>query len=249
MQSDDAYVLWGEIPFDSAGGETDESLDPKSMQSAPEWLRRVVSCARWELDRAEKADADEKQEKKPWPSVTLAICLSSAMPDRPVTPDGSSLPISSSPVPLPVPILQAQRHEQRAAGTLVKQWAHKAGVQVLDFPSTPLPQHMLGGNEADATSMRSAAGNRSHQRSRSRQGHSRGPSDDFTGRKVNIRDIAGLNAGISRPVKYFSPPASTSGVGEKIVERPAATMAMNASSILQPTRVIRVLARGEKLEP
>ena len=35
---------------------------------------------------------------------------------------------------------------------------------------------------------------------------------------------------------------------DPLVERPAATMAMNAS-MMQPKKVIRVLARGEKLEP
>ena len=40
-------------------------------------------------------------------------------------------------------------------------------------------------------------------------------------------------------------PGRNNGV---LVERPAATMAMNAS-MMQPSKVIRVLARGEKLDP
>ena len=59
----------------------------------------------------------------------------------------------------------------------------------------------------------------------------------------------GGNANIRKTGPKPHYPSVSSGSGEKLVERPAATVAMNANAILQPTRVVRVLARGEKLEP
>jgi hypothetical protein len=37
--------------------------------------------------------------------------------------------------------------------------------------------------------------------------------------------------------------------GRGLVERPQSVVAMHAASLMQPTRVVRVLARGEKLDP
>ena len=42
VQRDDAFVLWDEIPFDEQTSGT--------QGTTPEWVRRTICCARWELE-------------------------------------------------------------------------------------------------------------------------------------------------------------------------------------------------------
>ena len=68
VQRDEAYVLWDDIPFllakEGKGGENGNAEGEKESvlmlpENTPEWLRRTVACARWELDRV-SSDTDEQ---------------------------------------------------------------------------------------------------------------------------------------------------------------------------------------------
>ena len=83
MQRDDAFVLWDDIPFDDQTGAT--------LNTAPEWVRRTICCARWELEHASE---ELKDEKAPKPRVVLAVYLPPLRPCwRPRTPLLSPLPL------------------------------------------------------------------------------------------------------------------------------------------------------------
>jgi hypothetical protein len=151
--------------------------------------------------------------------IVLAICTSDS--DNVTTPVAP--PLSSvSPVPLPAP--QPNKFEHRSTGTLVFQWATLAGIDVLELNPTAGSTH--GPHGGDPTREGSIGSKRLNE-------HVRRPSDDERGRGV---------------------PAGRGGYGRRshqqskpLVERPPAVMAM-MEAVSQPERVVRVLARGEKLD-
>ena len=260
VQRDEAYVLWDKINFSKDEIQSgDSSIDMKSTPNAPEWLRRTISCARWELDQYEGSVAGDQSGLKesdvnnePTPEaqkllskgkrVALAVCLEAAQTHE-------SAAMSLSPVPLPVP--STSKYEQRCSGTLVAHWAKEAGIPILDCKSTPLPPSSGG-----------------------RHGHARAPSDEEWRNSApmsNNNATSGTSPRAPKPkfgsVKGSKSPANGNGFtllekpnvygpgfngggGDLMVERPAATMAMNASMMQSRfSKPIRVLARGEKLEP
>ncbi|KAL5512447.1 hypothetical protein ACEPAG_3439 [Sanghuangporus baumii] len=213
VQRDEAYVLWDKIPF-----QKDEQADEETTSPGPpEWLRRTISCAQWEVDHAVPDDVEGAS-----PPVMVAACLETAqLPD-------TSAAAATSPVPLPPP--STSKYEQRSSGTLVAHWAKQAGIPILECKATPLPQ---------------PSGAR----------HARTPSDEewrtiSTGTNPSARPKSanGRNRGttpfIGDKGKVYGPGRG----GGALVERPAATIAMNAS-MMQLSKPIRVLARGEKLDP
>ncbi|KAF8152549.1 hypothetical protein B0H34DRAFT_677853 [Crassisporium funariophilum] len=217
VQRDDAFVLWDKIPFDNNGdGET------KNLNSCPEWVRRIVCCARWATEHPEEelqtnarrsvdgATADKKplanpENQKP-PKVVLAV-LSSAPNLSPQTVLAKLADMSIAaeaplaPVPLPAPTLpHANKYEARSVGTLVTSWATQANIKLLEIdPALP------GREEEDRPK-------RAHHNARGRR-----------------------------------PSGSDHGAKSGLVERPPAVMAM-MEMISQPSKVVRVLARGEKLD-
>ncbi|KAH9938798.1 uncharacterized protein BXZ73DRAFT_76306 [Epithele typhae] len=233
VQQDDAFVLWDKISFD------DQTAATPNM--APEWVRRTICCARWEVEHAAEREAPfagEKGQKKLAPRIVLAVAIppADAQLDAP-----TPAPISASPVPLPAP--QANRHESRLAGALVSRWAAKAGVEVVEV--TTAPPQPAGGAPTEAKGRRSGEahantpgggnGRRSGEEDRAKRGGTAG-----RGRR-NSRG-AGIGAGAA--ARAPAPPA----VNSSLVERPAAVMTM-MEMVTQPNRVVRVLARGEKLDP
>ncbi|PPQ94909.1 hypothetical protein CVT25_004395 [Psilocybe cyanescens] len=200
VQRDDAFVLWDKISFEE--GNT-------NANACPEWVRRIICCARWETEHPEEELKPVDAEKKPPMKVVLAIL--SSPPN--MSPQSVPMSIATSaetpltPVPLPAPTIpHANRYEARSTGSLVASWAAKASISLLEVdPALP----GRGGDDDD----------RGHGQKRS-QGPSRGRR------------------------------ASTSEHGPKsgLVERPPAVMAM-MEMISQPSKVVRVLARGEKLDP
>lgn len=276
VQRDDAFVLWDEIPFatktgsEEAGTVADEAITASTApHQAPEWLRRTICCARWEVDNAKgkperNIDSNDPAEKegeampdsgpKPLtPPVIVAVCTSALDTLQPQ----DSTPLATSPVPLPPPPPQ----QVRCMGTLVKLWAEKAGVTVYDVKPTAPPT-------ASVNTIPNAVANRDVTRPRHTHGHGRGSSDeDWRGGagnggpiKINTVRRSSASAPKPRPGAHADPSGTKpiaiygpgrgrgGGGGGMLVERPAATMAMNAS-MMQPSKVIRVLARGEKLDP
>ncbi|KAI0704394.1 hypothetical protein C8T65DRAFT_709110 [Cerioporus squamosus] len=216
VQQDDAFVPWDSIAFDAQTAAT--------LNSSPEWVRRTICCARWELEHATEGLADE-QAAKAQPRVVLAVVAPS--PDTQVEP-ATPAPISASPVPLPAP--QPNRYESRLSAALVTRWATKAGLEVLELSSAP-PHASAGVGAADAP----AKGRRSGEARRSGEEERAKRTQAGRGR----RNSRGTTPGAR-------PPSMASGTG--LVERPQAVMTM-MEMVTQPNRVVRVLARGEKLDP
>lgn len=215
VQRDEAFVLWEDIPF--------KDVSASLISNSPEWVRRTICCARWEV---EHPDAETKKNK---PTIVLAVVTSipDALSDTP-----NNAAVTASPVPLPAP--QVNRYEPRSSGTMIAQWAKKAGVEILDLPvaqfphSTALstaPKDIPGGRRSGEHGRRSPEDERTHRRPQT-------PGGGRGRRNSHMRNIEHGN----------TPPP----VG--LVERPPAVMAM-MEAVSQPSRVVRVLARGEKLDP
>lgn len=165
----------------------------------PEWLRRTISCARWEAAR-------DGQSRK----VVFAVVAQSS-PSSIIADDSTP----ASPVPLPTP--HANKFEPRTTGTLVAYWAARAGLDLYEIqPAADLVEHGRRSDEEENTTR----AKKHHPANRGRGGY-HGNGD---------RNIHGAPA------------------HPGLVERPPAVMAM-MEMVAQPSRVVRVLARGEKLDP
>ncbi|KAF9220607.1 hypothetical protein BS17DRAFT_797602 [Gyrodon lividus] len=212
VQRDDAFVPWDKIDFKDPPLD-DEKEKPTSqalhLSGSPEWIRRMICCARWEVDHAPLTlDNSTVQE----PKVVLAV-LSPLSPQAQV--DRMAMESTteiSSPVPLPAPSPHLHRYELRSAGTLIGHWAARAGIPTLEFEPTPA--------------------------SPAPSGQHRGADDDERGKRQSGR-------GRRNSHTTGGPPAAR---GTGLVERPPAVMQM-MEMVSQPSKVVRVLARGEKLEP
>ena len=203
VQRDDAFVPWDSISFG----------DGLPQGPSPEWVRRTICCARWETEHA-TAEIGKPDSQ---PKVVLAVL--SGTPEPLSDSAASNGTISASPVPLPAP--QPNKYEPRATGTMILQWAARAGLQVLEVAPTPSQKegHFSGGRRSGEHGRRS-------------------PDDDRNSR-----------GGRGRRNSYHQRPDGRGPAnGPGLVERPPAVMAM-MEAVSQPSRVVRVLARGEKLDP
>lgn len=225
VQRDDAFVVWDQV-FDGQAPPT----------ASPEWVRRTICCARWEVNHAadevdgdaanagtagpgKTSDAPAKQ-----PRVVLAV-LSQAPEAQSEAVYVPTNHLSASPVPLPAP--QTNRHEPRSSGALVALWAAKAGLQVLEVSPAQAGASTPGRNTSPGDGRRSPqTARRSNEDERAKRG----------GRRNSYLRSNG-EPGNARP-----------SIGTSLVERPPAVMAM-MEAVAQSSRVVRVLARGEKLEP
>lgn len=237
VQQDDAFVFWDDISFalDDITKDSEETqADVPASQTTPEWLRRTISCARWELVNSAEGKGSADSDKKP-ASIVIAVCTSPL--EASISGDATN---ARSPVPLPAP-QPPSKFEQRCSGTLVAQWARAAGVEVLDVKATVPPSHggPSGGRRGGANHARNSsdeewrgghsAGRKSY--AQVSRGGRDAPRDPPAGKAVEEKLVYGPGR-----------------VGGTLIERPAATVAMNAT-LMEPAKVIRVLARGEKLEP
>ncbi|KAI0074881.1 hypothetical protein K474DRAFT_1664876 [Panus rudis PR-1116 ss-1] len=222
VQRDDAFVLWENIAF-----TTDTS--PSSTACTPEWVRRTICCARWELEHPGEEGVKKKTED---PKVVLAVTIA---PDH--LPE-SSAPASASPVPLPPP--QLNKFEPRSSGVLIAEWAKKAGIDVFEIPIVATGNGAVGVNTTQVNSGRRSGeqGRRSGDQGR------RSPEDERTRRPLTPSGRGRRNS----HMRNFEQRGGTPPSGGGLVERPPAVMAM-MEAVSQPSRVVRVLARGEKLEP
>ncbi|KAG5339425.1 hypothetical protein C0989_004258 [Termitomyces sp. Mn162] len=236
VQQDDAFVLWDKIEF------SDNIAGSPAPNTSPEWVRRTICCAQWEVEAVSKGnDANqskdnhegvlgngenggESQEKKEQKTkeeekkVILAV-LGSA-PDSSTSLSmnehkASSPPAPITPVPLPAPHVHINKHEPRSSGQLVAQWAARANIELLNIePSSPSDEEG--------------------------HGHGHGPKSKRR-RPSDAHGHSGKSHGHGNGHVY--------GQGQgALVERPPAVMAM-MEVVAQPSRTVRVLARGEKLDP
>jgi hypothetical protein len=194
-------------------------------------VRRTICCARWEVENAVKTDNDSSVSADAKPKVVLAILSSTPPPSSPTaqTTNVGEAATSDTPLaPVPLPAPHATKHEARSAGVLVGYWAAKANIEMMQVAPT-LPSAALPAQ--------------SH--------NSRCYDDEERGKRSNTH-IRVANSPRGR--RHSHGPASTNtsgggnGGGTGLVERPPAVMAM-MEMISQPSKVVRVLARGEKLDP
>ena len=244
VQRDDAFVLWDEIPTQSVNELPDSAVgSPRFMSllaTPPEWLRRTICCARWEV-----INAPEELRYIPAVPTSLNSIDSDLGPSasRPVTPtsesthntdslkteetkaingagEGAAAANGGIKVLLAVVTPSSKSNNdsesagytgryERVDGALVRAWAERTGIQVLDVePSPSLPP-------------RSAPAQPSPEKRR--------PPPHTGGDKLG------------RPDRKYNGP----GPKSPVVEKPIAMSIIND----QPVKVLRVLARGEKLEP
>lgn len=217
VQRDDAFVLWDKMP--AKGGSGDDETESKGL-SSPEWVRRTICCAQWEVENAEATlhtNGNTRNGDTEKASVTkghkVALAILSGSPNLSPLHHTSKLADDNqmTPVPLPAPsVPHAHKFEVRSSGHLVAKWAEKIGIETI------LVEPTLPG--------RGAVGDEEERPKRTHHAH-HGPK----GRRTSNTD-------------HPHPPKAS------LVERPPAVMAM-MEMVAQPTRVVRVLARGEKLDP
>ena len=204
VQRDDAFVLWDDIPFkDQTSGAS--QVPVPAMSTSPEWVRRTICCARWEVEHVTPSGSK---------AVLAVLDPNAETHSEPTTTQNA---ISASPVPLPAP--QPNKFEPRSSGTLVAHWAAKAGIEVLQVAPGPQGDGHTHGSTHIQTN-----------------GDRRSPEDDRVPR------------GRGRRNSHHKDGRTTPASGGGLVERPPAVMAM-MEMVAQPSRVVRVLARGEKLDP
>ncbi|QRV95705.1 hypothetical protein RhiJN_23723 [Ceratobasidium sp. AG-Ba] len=170
VQRDDAFIPWDTMAAKAPSGASSVPNQPDSRwkvegAGAPEWMKRMVCCAKWESNTGA---TDGKR-------VALAVIDS----------------VDANP---------AGRHESLVDGDLVRSWASKLGLEVMDVEKEkPAQSPGKGERRARGGGAGSRAGGPPPGRGRSRGG---------------------------------------------LVEKPAA-------AIMAPPagKIIRVLARGEKLDP
>ena len=264
VQRDEAYVPWDDITFTDADDANMTAADElkEDISATPEWLRRTISCACWELEHANESLAAPPNTITPSTadpsdvSVVVAVCLESVQVSERDTPNANASPVPSK-APSP-----PSKYESRCSGALVAQWAKYSGIRVLECKVTPFPGPAANSNRDGP---RHGQGHHGH-------GHNRNPSSDEewratsagspvrsvqsgsgAGQKAKFGSIRGKNNGSDSYTKraptngqnVFGPGRAGGG---GLVERPASTRAMNAS-MLQTSKPIRLLARGEKLDP
>ncbi|RDB18943.1 hypothetical protein Hypma_014358 [Hypsizygus marmoreus] len=251
VQQDDAFVLWDKIAFQDIlethnDTETSKTSALVGNAASPEWVRRTICCARWEVENAEKANMPTTNGAAPSgkPRVLLAVLASppsasaafdtsprSAVPKLPSDSSShSTTPETLTPVPLPAPSLpHPNKYEPRSAGVLVAHWAKRAGVGLIEVEAT------RSGSDEEFGKRSHVSAGRNRRTSGNVESGSYGPGGPGYG-------------GGGSPYGSSSGGYGAAGKGA-LVERPPAVMAM-MEMVAQPHRkVVRVLARGEKLDP
>lgn len=223
-------MLWDEIEFKETDADRkDRPPGSYSHGGSPEWVRRTICCAKWEVDNAARSDAETDgvdqalESTKPKKSVVLAVSapLQTSPPSQTVglldaMHESSLAPVS--PVPLPAPHAHGNRNEARATGAIVSHWAAKAGIKMLEV--APTIANAGGPSQCD---------------------------EEERGKRQSTQSRA-TTGGKGRRISPQGPLTAGHG-GRGLVERPQSVEAMHAALLMQPTRVVRVLARGEKLDP
>ncbi|KAJ3810904.1 hypothetical protein F5876DRAFT_88629 [Lentinula aff. lateritia] len=219
VQRDEAFVPWDAIDFQL---ESDNTDDKSNIQNSPEWVRRTICCARWEVQHVSPADDTGTK-----PNVVIAVCTAiTTSPSNATTklPDADANSTALlTPVPLPAPShAHFNKHEPRTMGSQVSRWAAKAGVTILDLkPAPPLSQSTPKSNGSTGYS-----------------GHPRSSSEEDRPKRILN------NKGGRRP-----PSAENGKLKGGLVERSPAVSIMMEMVQRSDSKVVRVLARGEKLDP
>ncbi|KAJ7320746.1 hypothetical protein DFH08DRAFT_970473 [Mycena albidolilacea] len=245
-------------------GSVKTKTDDPDPETAPEWVRRTVCCARWEAESTSTAGSaitapgstvapaatgtPTADASAPAPARTVIFAVLAPAP----TPSSAASPVEAIP----------NKHEPRAMGTLVAHWAARAGLAVRRVaPSMPNPNASASGGNANANAnggvgVAGGGGGGGGGRPRSSTGPGSGPQNKRGGgpsaRPSSIGKVGG---------------GSFTGGKGSLVERPAAALAMEGKLAVMEGKgtlalgkdigrgaagpragVVRVLARGERLD-
>lgn len=254
VQSDDAFVLWDKINFKDASNvtipESEYRLNGPS-QPSPEWVRRTVCCASYEFENpATTLNSNTSSNAAPKTPARVALAVLSAPPN--LSPKGHHLKLSNeavmNPVPLPAP--SVSKVEPRSSGTLVSYWAARAGIKMLEIDPTAPPQalnnHNSNTNPSNVRYRPHGGGGAAKMEEEER------PKRFVSNSNSNININAASRTNKGRRTSYNdAPPTILRNSGSGLVERPPAVMAMMemVAAKSNSSRPIKVLARGEKLDP
>ncbi|KAG8872992.1 hypothetical protein FRB98_009270, partial [Tulasnella sp. 332] len=213
----------------------------------PEWLKRTICCAKFEAMQPQPAPTtvDAPSDTTPSLKAVIAICCIPGSEDR----------------------NQGGRFENRASGVLTKDWAFKVGLEVFDVAPEMKREHMRSGDNFVGDDVAASWNERSDS----------APASPVTlvSRPMDHRRQFSVASGDSRPdsprpwTKSSSGPNSGqrkgsfgqanplrgggrgghSTHGSHLVEKPAMPIPLTKAGLLPAGKVIRLLARGEKLDP
>ncbi|KAF5361228.1 hypothetical protein D9757_013219 [Collybiopsis confluens] len=317
VQRDDAFVPWDEIAFlpdsakasDAAADDDDKHNDKDkpskviSTAPSPEWVRRIICCARWEIEHAKEEtdlaaspitikanqdaefkspssanssspDFDTKQDSKLTQHLKVVLAVCTTAPTSSPLNGTSKLPSEEqgqmTPVPLPAPshhhyhhgapvpgtgvsLSNKTKYEPRTMGTHVGYWAGRADIEVLDLQPTPPP----GPHQSQSQSRGTGVGaNRSSSEedptpkrilSLGPVGQKLGAAPGSPGRV--IPDGPRNGSGGRRNNNNSFGKGRGGGESSSLVERSPAVLAMMEMVQRTDSKTVRVLARGEKLDP
>ncbi|KDQ07806.1 hypothetical protein BOTBODRAFT_180375 [Botryobasidium botryosum FD-172 SS1] len=267
VQRDAEFVLWddvfrgatildGDIEGDSPGlhdkanGDTKATRVPVPDAPAPEWMRQVVCCALWEIKRVSEHTGSidgtspiPNSSPRPAASSPHKRAVLAIIEAAPISPPSSADIASANGRFSHTGADDAlMRYSARADGTLVRMWAPYFGVEVLSVGETPSGvrnRPNTGGREVDAfgngDEINNGGGGRGgrRERERSHAGHSERGHGHGHGRGGGDRGGRGRRRDDHRDRDGF-------GLVEKVK-----TGLVPAPAVGQ----IRLLARGEKLDP
>ncbi|KAJ3738445.1 hypothetical protein DFH05DRAFT_1553189 [Lentinula detonsa] len=222
VQRDEAFVPWNSIDFQLDPDSSDTKVATQTTPS-PEWVRRTICCARWEVEHASSAST-----AGPKPKVVLAVCtaaMGSPLNSIMKLPDAdANMTALLTPVPLPAPAHHAHsnKHEPRTMGSHVSHWAVKAGITIMDVKPAPPPSQSTPKSNGSI----------------GYSGHPRSSSEEDRPKRIIS------NKGGRRP-----PTTESDKLKGGLVERSPAVLAMMEMVQRPDSKAVRVLARGEKLDP
>ncbi|KAF8645992.1 hypothetical protein AX16_007418 [Volvariella volvacea WC 439] len=250
VQQDDAFVLWDKISFkdlssDKHDSDKDVATSPARPASygsslpgihypSPEWVRRTICCACWEVENAPTTinGASNTNIKSLESKKALKVVLAVLSEPPSISPKNGAMKLKDealmNPVPLPIPA--HGKNEPRTSGVLVSHWAARAGVELFEVDPTAPPSVVHGKFGGAGGFGEEEVGFGADNRSKRSFTHSPSHGASPRGRRPSY---GGHDNGHPRG---------------GLVERPPAVMAM-MEMVSQPKKVIKVLARGEKLEP
>lgn len=249
VQRDDDFCPWDDIYSNAVTAATSTLAEPSdesplpSEDRAPEWMRQIVCCTVWEMRQPAQRQAtqpgSDKNRSQP-PKVALAVVKpvpnSFLDTNPPSTTDAGSIPNPSANDSFAQTAFA--RHAIRATGDLVRIWAPLLGVKVLN-----IEQGASESNHSGPSQFRSPSANDFSKSPPVVPGSRRGTS----------------SGGHRKNRSSDDPPFPVIGRGtlvEKVksgVDSKSIVVAPGASSAILGTppgvNKIRLLTRGEKLEP
>lgn len=254
VQRDDDFCPWDDIYSDAVTAATvaeatssGESPLP-AEDRAPEWMRQIICCTVWEMRKPSQRQPTKEGDnstRTPSSKVALAIVkpllssfaepsLANSAPDS--MPNASGVNDPSNPA-------AASRHAIRAAGDLLRIWAPLLGVQILNIEQGASENGHSGSSYARSPNTldgsRSPSNGSGARRGASYGGHRRNRSSDDP-----VYTPASSGRGGSALVEKVK-----SGVDPKSIVVAPGTLSSAIRGTPPGVNKIRLLTRGEKLEP